>query len=113
MPLATDHASRMAALARANEIRSRRSCLKAAMKTGEVLLADVLLSEEDWLQTMRVREILLAAPGIGAVKAGRALQACLLSPTIALGRLTRQRRKDLAALLAERSPNLTLSREAA
>jgi hypothetical protein len=110
MTVVTDQ--RMAALKYGNRIRRRRSELKIELKAREVLLADVLLSEEDWLQTMRVREILLAAPGIGVVKARRALQVSLLSPTIALGRLTKQRREDLVGLLAERSPKLTLSRAA-
>jgi len=99
----------MAALARANEVRARRSELKADLKAGEVLLSEVLLSEADWLQGMRIREILLATPKIGKHRADRALQATWLSATIRLGRASMKSRERLLEALVERSPKIRIA----
>lgn len=106
MPVAAD--PRMRALARANEVRSRRKLLKAEMRSGEVSLAEVLLSEEDWLQSMQVRNILLATPGVGERKAARALQAYGLSFTVPLNRTSPKSREGLLAWLAAKHPSLDL-----
>ncbi len=97
------------ALALANEIRERRAQLKKDLKAGRVLLADVLLSNEDWLQTMRVGEILRAVPGVGQKKVARAMSGCLLNHSVRLGTLTAERRRELLKALIERSPNLVLA----
>jgi hypothetical protein len=100
---------RMQGLARANEIRERRAQLKKDLKAGRVLLAGALLSKEDWLQTMRVGEILLAVPGVGQKKVARAMSGCLLNHSVRLGTLTAERRRELLKALIERSPNLILA----
>ncbi len=102
MPVAA-HDQCMRSLARANQIR-RRAELKVDLKAGRVLLADVLLSDEDWLQTMRIRELLLATPGIGPVKANRALRLCWMSPFTKVSGTTRKRRKKLLEHLVECHP---------
>lgn len=99
-------AQRMKALSRANEVRSRRSGLKADMRMGRIHLADVLLSEEDWLRSMRIRDLLLATPGIGPLKAARALQACWLSPTVSLHRTSRKSREKVLDWLARMHPTV-------
>jgi hypothetical protein len=108
MPVIARH-QRMRGLALANEIRTRRAQLKKDLKAGRVLLADALLSQEDWFQTMRVREILCAVPGIGETEARRAMSCCLLGYSVQLGTLTAERRRELLKALIERSPSLVLA----
>ena len=97
------------ALALANEIRARRKQLKADLRSGQILLAEVLLSDADWLQTMRVRELLMATPGIGTQKTTHILRVCRMSHFARLGCLPRQRRRELLIALMERSPSLALA----
>ena len=96
--------ARMRALAIANEVRGKRSALKADLRSGRVRLADVLLSEEPWLQSMQVRELLLSTPAVGKVKANRALRYCWISSTATLGQTSRQSREKLLQWLADRHP---------
>lgn len=100
------HRRRLAALSRANDLRSRRAQLKAELKAEQVRLADVLLSDEDWLAGMRVREILLATPSIGTTKAGRAMRNCWMSDSARLGRTPKKTRERLLDELLGRSPQL-------
>jgi hypothetical protein len=94
----------MEALSLANEIRSRRSELKADLKAGRVLLADVMLSEAAYLQGMRVRDLLLATPGIGKLKAARALRVCWISHTAPISKTSRASRERLLAWIAANHP---------
>jgi hypothetical protein len=87
-------------------LRARRKQLKLDLRAGRVLLAEALLSDADWLQTMRVRELLLATPGIGAQKTTHVLRVCRMSHLVKLGDLPRQRRQELLVALMERSPVL-------
>ena len=100
---------RLAALKRANEIRERRKQLKLDLRSGQVLLAEALLSDADWLQTMRVRELLLATPGIGTQKTTHVLRVCRMSHFAPLGGLPLQRRRELLVALMQRSPSLALA----
>ena len=96
---------RMAALARANEIRTRRARVKQALKAGHLTPATVLNSlDYDWLQTMRVREVLLATPALGKIKVARALNYCAISPSKTIGGLTDRQRCCLLEYLTERFP---------
>jgi hypothetical protein len=100
-------------LALANEIRTRRSQLKEDLKAGRVLLADVLLADHDWLQTMRIWELLLATPGIGRVKADRALRLCWIGPNTKVSATTRTNREKLLEHLADRHPTAEVGWRAA
>lgn len=111
MPLNTDRDQAIAALSLANEIRSRRSQLKADLKAGRILLADTLLSEAEWLWTMKVRDLLLATPGIGPNKARRALRRCQLSESARLGGVSKQTRVKLIAYLMKRYPAVYVAAE--
>lgn len=102
----TTEAQRLAALARANQVRAKRSELKADLRAGRVLLADVLFSDTDWLQSMRVSELLLACPRVGKLKAQRAMQAAWLSPTIPLNRTSLKSCKVLLDWLARTCPKV-------
>lgn len=101
-------ADRMKALRIANEVRERRKELKADLRNGRVVLADVLFSDAAYLRTMKVRDLLLATPGIGKHKANRALQVCWISPTAPLARMSPRSRSILLEWLAEKHPSVEL-----
>lgn len=102
---------RLSALNRANRIRTRRAQLKTELLSGRVKLADVLLAEEDWMYTMKVRDLLLAVPKLGTAKVTRALRATHISPTVALNRTDRRRREALLDWLAVNHPSVELGWE--
>jgi hypothetical protein len=90
---------RRAALALANQVRRQRACLKADLKRGSISLATLLADPPNYLASAKLREVLVALPGYGHVRARRLLEDCGISPrkTVA-GLTTRQRRELLSAL---------------
>ena len=68
LPIMTDE-QRAAALARAAQTRRERSEALGRVKKGTVRAADVLNDTESPVQGARVRQLLLAVPGIGPKKA--------------------------------------------
>jgi S13-like protein len=93
------HEQRMEALARANEIRSRRAQLKKSMQAGRKKPAVLLVDPPEWLGTMKVYELLMATPKLGRVKVGRILNACAVSPSKTVGGLSRRQREALIGYL--------------
>jgi hypothetical protein len=79
---------RLRALRLANEIRSARAQLKKDLASGKIELAQVLARPPECVRTARVRDVLLALPRIGLVKAVRILADCGIAPTKTLGGLT-------------------------
>lgn len=105
---------RLAALERANRVRSARAALKRDLKAGRVALEQLLEDPPDWLLTARIGELLLAVPKLGSVKVRRRLALCAIAPSRTLGGLTVRQRREL--LEARAAPNLrkgpqTVSRE--
>lgn len=92
-------AQRMDALALANEVRMRRAGLKREMKAGRVVVQDVVREPGERLASMKVLELLLAAPKIGRVKANRALAAVGIAPSKTLGGLSERQRAELLVTL--------------
>jgi hypothetical protein len=92
-PREASHAQRLAALARANRVRSERARLKAALRAGELRAAPLLLDPPECLRSASVAEVLLAVPGIGEVKVRRLLQSAGLSPGRKLERLSARQRE--------------------
>jgi formamidopyrimidine-DNA glycosylase len=105
-------AQRLAALERANTIRSGRKRLKIELKArGAIALIALIVRPEyanelvdgapDGLaDTMHVRTALVATRGIGRVKADSVLRRAGVAPSKTIGGLTRQQRARLAAALA-------------
>jgi hypothetical protein len=60
----------------ANEIRSARAKLKKDLASGKIELTQVVAQPPECVRTARVRDVLLALPKIGSVKAGRILADC-------------------------------------
>jgi hypothetical protein len=92
---------RMAALARANDVRFRRSWLKRDLKAGRTGAFDVLEDLPEWAEAMAVIELLLALPGFGRCRAKRALLKCRVGPSMELGQLTPRQRMDLMVWLRQ------------
>lgn len=109
MPVVIDQ--RMAALALATEVRIWRKNLKADLKARRVLLADVLLSDATHLQSMKMRNLLLATPGIGKHKAARALRAQKMGHSVPLSRTSREHRGKLLDYLAQNHPSVKIGWE--
>lgn len=92
---------RMDALARANEVRSRRAALKAELKRGEVSVGDVLLAPPDFMLTAKVIDLLMAAPKRGRVKSTRIMEHCRISVSKTVGGLSERQRAALLEQLGE------------
>lgn len=90
---------RMSALAKANDHRSRRAAFKRDLKAGRVSVLDVLIDPPEWAATMKVFDLLVAAPGRGRVKANKALTRARISPGKTLGGLSGRQRTELAGWL--------------
>lgn len=101
---------RLTALERANDIRTYRAQLKKDVKAGRVDVCAVLVAGEHdpRLVTMKVFELLLAAPKYGRVKANAALRRCSVSPSKTIGGLSGRQRGDLVRVLRDRDARPTL-----
>lgn len=86
---------RLHALRLANEIRSARAQLKKDLASGKIELAQILAQPPECVRTARVRDVLLALPKIGSVKAGRILADCGIAHSKTLGGLTDRQRAEL------------------
>lgn len=93
---------RQDALDRANEIRSYRAELKRELRRGARSAAAVLRDPETEVETMKVVDLLLAAPKVGRVKANKLLARSRISPTKTVGGLSARQRGELAAYLSGR-----------
>lgn len=85
----------MAALQRANDIRTYRAHLKRDVKAGRLGFADLL--DDPMCETMNVRKALLAVPKVGKVKARKKLLTVKISPSRSLGALSQRQRTELLA----------------
>jgi transposase len=79
----------------ANEIRSARAQLKKELASGKIELAQILAQPPEYVRTARVRDVLLALPKIGSVKAARILADCGIAHSKPLGGLTERQRTEL------------------
>jgi hypothetical protein len=90
---------RMAALRRANQIRSARAQLKRDLKAGRRSIHDLLLEPPEYVETAKVMDMLLAVPKYGRVKANKVLQLCRISPSKTIGGLSQRQRAELVSML--------------
>ena len=90
---------RMAALERANGIRTARAQLKRDLKAGRVRITELLSSPPDYVLTAKVFDMLLAVPKYGRVKANRVLNQCRISPAKTIGGLSERQRDELVTRL--------------
>lgn len=90
---------RMDALARANEVRTRRAQLKRDLKAGRVDVLDYLLEPPEWIETMKVFDLLLAVPKAGRVKVQKTLLQCRASMSKTVGGMSQRQRSELASMV--------------
>jgi hypothetical protein len=93
---------RMEALARANDVRSRRAQLKRDLKAGRQPIHELLLRPPEFLETAKVFDLLLAVPKYGRVKVNKILSQCKISPSKTVGGLSQRQRTELVALMRRR-----------
>ncbi|HEY1521890.1 MAG TPA: integration host factor, actinobacterial type [Solirubrobacteraceae bacterium] len=93
---------RMEALARANDIRTRRAQLKRDLKGGRQPIDELLLSPPAYLETAKVFDLLLAVPKYGRVKVNKILTQCKISPSKTVGGLSERQRRELVAFMRRR-----------
>lgn len=98
-PFSRTYEQRMEALKHANEIRDARAKLKHSIKLGAVDLLDVVAMPPVELDTMRLFDLLLAAPNYGPVRVARILARTNVSQRKTVGGLTERQRRELASLM--------------
>lgn len=87
---------RLEALARANDVRSRRALLKRNLKAGRLWVVPLLLDPPEFIGTMKVFDLLLATPKYGRVKVNKILSTVRVSPSKSVGGLSERQRGELA-----------------
>lgn len=90
---------RLAALQRANQIRTSRARVKRLMKEGVLDVADILVNPMPELEGMRILDLIQAAPKIGRVKSLRILRVCRIAHGKTVGGLTPRQRGEITRVL--------------
>ena len=93
---------RLDALERANSVRIRRSQLKRDVKAGRVSVIALLADPPEFIETMKVYDLLLAVPMVATVKANQIVTRCRISPSKTVGGLSERQRDELARFLLSR-----------
>jgi hypothetical protein len=89
------------ALQRANEVRLARAELKRGVSTGEVCVADVVLTVPWEAESMTISDLLTAQRRWGHTRCRRFLQGVPMSETKTIGTMTERQRRAIAAMLQE------------
>ena len=89
---------RLRALEQANEVRTARAKLKKELASGKIELLQILADPPACVRTARIRDLLVAVPKIGSVRAGRILAQCRIAHSKTLGGLTDRQRGELINL---------------
>lgn len=79
----------------ANRVRTSRAALKKQLKAREVPALDLILEPPDYIETMKVQDLLLAIPKYGKVKTGKTLQQSRISPSKTVGGMSPRQRVEL------------------
>lgn len=90
---------RLDALETANQVRSQRAQLKRDLKAKRKMIHDLLLEPPDYIETMKVFDLMLACPKYGRVKVNKVLQQCRISPSKTIGGLSQRQRTEVVSML--------------
>lgn len=90
---------RMEALQRGNEVRTKRAKLKLDLKHGKVSIHDLLLEPPQYIDTMKLFDLMLSVPKYGRVKVNKVLQLCRISPSKTIGGLSPRQRTEVVSML--------------
>lgn len=88
-------AQRMDALERANVVRTRRAELKRNVKAGRASVWTVIAEPPEWVETMKLFDLLLSVPKFGRVKVNKMLVQCRISPSKTIGGLSERQRGEI------------------
>jgi hypothetical protein len=99
------HDQRVAASAKAVEIRTKRAGIKQQLKTSQVSLRELIEAahHDDVVAGMKVLSVLEALPGIGHVKATALMSTCGVAPSRRLRGLGPHQAAALCRVLDGRS----------
>lgn len=90
---------RMEALEYANDIRSKRAQLKRDLKAERVSVLTLLLDPPEYIQTMKLFELMLSVPKYGRVKVNTILKTCNISASKTVGGLSVRQRTEIVSML--------------
>lgn len=86
---------RRRALLVANEVRAFRAQLKIDLKAGRKQVSDLLLEPPEKIETMKLFDLLVAAPKYGRVKVNKLLNTCRISPSKTVGGMSQRQRTEI------------------
>jgi hypothetical protein len=89
------------ALGRANDVRRSRAGLKRDLAAGSLSIVSVLADPPAYAETANVRQLLLALPKFGPVKARRLLAQCQIPESKTVARLSDRQRAALIEHLSK------------
>lgn len=89
----------MDALAKANFVRTGRAKLKRDLKAGRASIHDLLLEPPEFIETMKLWDLLLSVPKYGRVKVNKMLQTIRVSPAKTVGGMSQRQRTELVSRL--------------
>jgi hypothetical protein len=101
-------AQRRAALKRANDVRAKRAKLKRDLGGGRRTIHALLKNPPDYIETMKLFDLMLHLPKYGRVKVNKALTQCRISPSKTIGGLSQRQRDEVIALLRRGGPSAPL-----
>jgi hypothetical protein len=87
------------ALARGNDVRSRRAQLKRDLKAGRRPIEEVLANPPAYLSSATILDLLIATPKRRRIKANKVLLRCRISPSRTIGALTERQRRVIVSEL--------------
>jgi hypothetical protein len=93
---------RREALERANDIRTYRAELKRDLKAGRENVIKLLRYPPEKIETMKVFDLLIAAPKFGRVKVNKIINTCRISPSKTIGGMSERQRGEIVSLLIRR-----------
>lgn len=96
---------RLDALLVANDIRFRRAQLKRDLKAGRQHGLQVIARPPEYVETMKVLDVLLAMPAIGPTKAHRVMRRCEMAMSKTLGGISTRQRRALIHAINDRNWN--------
>ena len=85
----------MEALELANRIRTRRAALKRDLKERKETVPELLEHPPDFIETMKIEDLVLATPKYGKVKTKNTLRQTKISPSKTVGGMSERQRTEL------------------
>jgi hypothetical protein len=101
LPVLTDE-QRKQALEKAAEARRKRAELKGQLKSGKLMLKDVLSRGDDTVGKMKVSTVLESLPGVGKVRARKIMEKLDISASRRVRGLGAKQRDSLLTEFAKK-----------